>query len=138
MSGTLASHEMQAARGPQDRASTSQDPDIASPLRAPRLSIVPALPTGTEPPAMSTTTAATSSPSARGGVWTWLRRWWRGAVVASTESMEIPSLPRTIAPVAVRSFREFTAPPRLQSGHVNVRTRAFGQRMQRLHARSRA
>lgn len=136
MSGILAPASAKHIARPQHRASTSQDPDIASRRRAPRLSTLPdSLPAGMEQVAMSTTTAVPSSPSARGGAWTWLRRWWRGEKHASIalDGLSIPSPPAT---ATVHHFREFTVSPRLQSGGGPLRARAFGQRAAIVRPRS--
>lgn len=136
MSGTLALASRERPARPQHRASTPQDPDIGLRTSAPRLSTLPeSLPAGMEQAAMSTAAAVPTSPSARGGAWAWLRRWWRGDARAPL-SIDGLSIPAPASAASLRHFREFTVSPRLQSGGGALRARAFGQRVALVRSRS--
>ena len=129
----------------QDRAITPQESDIAASSTRHTLSITPdSLPTGVEIAAMPATTAATSSPSARGGALAWLRallggsgfsrelfpNWRKKFSPASEPALSTLETPRlTLRATELRGFREFTAPRRMQLGAATpMRARAFGQR----------
>lgn len=119
-----------AADPTQDRAITPQDPDIAIAHRAPRLSTTPdTLPTGVEKATMRHITAAIPSPSARGGAFAWLTRWWRKPTGQDAEAASPTWHPRLSPQGSPLGFREFTAPRRMQQGGgPSLRARAFGQR----------